>query len=60
MKCLCMLAKENVTPRNPTFSTEHERLREGRSWPHFKDANGAIDGSHIQVVVLLDIHLRMC
>jgi hypothetical protein len=54
LKCLCKLAKDNVTPRDPTFSTEHERLREDRFWPHFKDAIGAIDGSHIQVVVPLD------
>jgi hypothetical protein len=46
LKCLCKLAKDNITPRDPTFSTEHERLREDRFWPHFKDAIGAIDGSH--------------
>jgi hypothetical protein len=54
LKCLCKLAKDNVTPRDPTFSTERERMREYRFWPHFKDAIGAIDGSHIQVVVPLD------
>jgi hypothetical protein len=46
LKCLCKLAKDNITPRDPTFSTEHERLREDQFWPHFKDAIGAIDGSH--------------
>jgi hypothetical protein len=29
-------------------------MREDRFWPQFKDAMGAIDGSHIQVVVPLD------
>nr|AYC81222.1 transposase [Oryza sativa Indica Group] len=54
LKCLRKLAKNNITPRDTTFSTEHGRLREDRFWPYFKDAIGAIDGSHISVVVLLD------
>ncbi|BAF28583.2 Os11g0599400, partial [Oryza sativa Japonica Group] len=54
LKCLRKLAKDNITPRDPTFSMEHGRLREDRFWPYFKDAIGAIDGSHISVVVLLD------
>jgi hypothetical protein len=51
LKCLCKLGKENIKPRDPTFSTEHEKLRDDRFWPHFKGAIGAIDGSHVQVVV---------
>jgi len=54
LKCLCRLAKDNIAPRDPTFSTVHERLREDRFWPYFKDAIGALDGSHIKVVVPLD------
>ncbi|XP_025877483.1 uncharacterized protein [Oryza sativa Japonica Group] len=45
LKCLRKLAKDNITPRDPTFSMEHGRLREDRFWPYFKDAIGAIDGS---------------
>ena len=41
-------------PRDPTFSMEHERLREDRFWPYFEDAIGAKDGSHIAVVVPVD------
>jgi hypothetical protein len=51
LKYLRKLAKDNITPRDPTFSTEHAKVRENRFWPHFKDAIGAIDGSHVQVSV---------
>ena len=54
MKYLCNLGKHNITPRDPTFSMEHERLREDRFWPYFEDAIGAKDGSHIAVVVPVD------
>jgi hypothetical protein len=36
LKCLRKLAKDNIKPRDPTFSTEHERVREDRFWPYFK------------------------
>jgi hypothetical protein len=51
LSCLGKLAKENIKPRDPTFSNEHPRVREDRFWPHFKGAIGAIDGSHIEVSV---------
>jgi hypothetical protein len=54
LKCLRKLAKDNITPKDPTFCTEHERVREDRFWPHFKNAIGAIDGSHIAVIVPVD------
>ncbi|XP_066365210.1 uncharacterized protein [Miscanthus floridulus] len=54
LKCLRKLAKDNIKPRDSTFSTEHERVRENRFWPYFKGAIGAIDGSHVQVVVPVD------
>ncbi|XP_047060901.1 uncharacterized protein LOC124667687 [Lolium rigidum] len=41
------LARDNIKPRDPTFSIEHEKVKEDRFWPHFKDAIGAIDGSHV-------------
>jgi hypothetical protein len=62
------LAKDNIKPRDPTFSTEHERIKEDHFWPYFKGAIGAIDGSHVKVEVpikevvnhtcYMDIHLR--
>ena len=49
--CLRKLAKDNIKPRDPTFSTEHAKVKDSRFWPHFKGAIGAIDGSHIPVSV---------
>jgi hypothetical protein len=33
---------------------EHERVREDRFWPYFKGAIGAIDGSHVPMIVPVD------
>jgi hypothetical protein len=54
LKCLLQLGKENVKPKDPTFSYEHEKLKEDRFWPYFKGAIGAIDGSHTKLVVPAD------
>ena len=51
LKCLRKLAKDNIKPRDASFSTEHERIKDERFWPYFKGAIGAIDGSHVLVVV---------
>ena len=51
LNCLRKLAKDNIKPRDPTFSTEHERIKEDHFWPYFKGAIGAIDGSHVKVEV---------
>jgi hypothetical protein len=49
--CLRRLGKDNIKPRDPTFSTEHAKIQEARFWPYFKCAIGAIDGSHVRVSV---------
>ena len=54
LNCLRKLAKDSIMPRDPTFSTDHERVRENRFWPYFKGAIGAIDGSHVKLIVPLD------
>jgi hypothetical protein len=51
LKCFLKLGKENLKPKDPTFSYEHGKLKQDRFWPYFKGAIGAIDGSHIKVVV---------
>jgi hypothetical protein len=51
LKCLRKLGKDNIKPRDATFSSEHERIKEDRFWPYFKGAIGAIDGSYVLVVV---------
>jgi hypothetical protein len=48
------LGKDNIVPRDPTFSTDYARVRENHFWPYFKGAIGAIDGSHVKVVMLVD------
>jgi hypothetical protein len=54
LKCLLKLGKENLKPKDPTFSYEHEKLKEDCFCPYFKGVIGAIDGSHIKVVVPAD------
>jgi hypothetical protein len=54
LKCLLKLGKDNIKPRDPAFSNEHEKLKEYRFWPHFKGVIGAIDGSHVKVTVATD------
>jgi hypothetical protein len=49
--CLWKLGKDNIKPRDPTFSIEHAKVQEDHFWSHFKGAIGAIDGSHIRVSV---------
>jgi hypothetical protein len=50
LKCMHKLGKENIIPRDPTFSMDHARMGENRFLPYFKGAIGAIDGSHVKVV----------
>jgi hypothetical protein len=38
LNCLRKLAKDNIKSRDPTFFTEHERVKEDRFWPYFKVA----------------------
>ena len=51
---LCKLAGHNITPRDDSFTTVHERIQDEMFWPHFKGAIGAIDGCHIPVTVPAD------
>jgi hypothetical protein len=34
--CLRKLAKDNIKPRDPNFSIEHEKVKEDRFWPYSK------------------------
>jgi hypothetical protein len=53
-KGLLKLAKHNTKPKDRTFSNEHDKLKEDHFLPYFKGAIGAIDGSHVPVVVPAD------
>jgi hypothetical protein len=48
------LAKDNIKPRDPTFKTEHDRIKEERFWTYFQGAIGAIGDSHVPVTVPAD------
>ncbi|CAM0910117.1 unnamed protein product [Alopecurus aequalis] len=51
LDCVDRMAGDYIRPNDPTFTEVHEKLQRPRFWPHFKDAIGAIDGTHIPVVV---------
>jgi hypothetical protein len=40
-----------IRPKDPEFGTIHHKMQEPRFWPHFRDCIGAIDGTHIPVIV---------
>lgn len=51
LDCVDRMAGDYIRPHDPTFTQVHEKIRQQRFWPHFKNAIGAIDGTHIPVLV---------
>jgi len=51
LRCLLKLAENIIVPKDPTFSEVHPNLENPIFWPHFNDCIGAIDGTHVKVVV---------
>ncbi|XP_004961062.1 uncharacterized protein LOC101754593 isoform X1 [Setaria italica] len=51
---ICKLAGDIIRPVDPTFSTVHPKLRSARFSPYFDNCIGAIDGTHVPVVVPAD------
>lgn len=51
LECVDRMAGDYIRPMDPSFFEPHPILRKTRFWPHFKNAIGAIDGTHIRVVV---------
>ena len=45
------MAGDYIRPNDPTFTDVHPTLRKTKFWPHFNNAIGAIDGTHIPVIV---------
>ena len=51
LDCVDRMAGDYIRPHDPIFTQVHEKIRQQRFWPHFKNAIGAIDGTHIPVIV---------
>ena len=51
LQCVCNLAKDIIRPRDPTFSTGHPKIANHKYAPFFNNAIGAIDGTHVKVIV---------
>ena len=51
LRCLLRLAHNNIKPKDPTFPEVHPNLENLAFWPHFNECIGAIDGTHVKVVV---------
>jgi hypothetical protein len=51
LKCMVALSDDIIKPRDPEFKTVHPRLQHFRFSPEFLGCIGAIDGTHILVVV---------
>ncbi|KAM3192559.1 hypothetical protein ACQJBY_069652 [Aegilops geniculata] len=51
LHCVNSLGGDIIKPIDPTFTDVHPKIRDKRFWPHFKGCIGAIDGTHIPVIV---------
>ena len=51
LECVDRMAGDFIRPIDPSFSEPHPILRKTKFWPHFTNAIGAIDGTHIEVIV---------
>jgi hypothetical protein len=50
LSCVTKLAKDKITPKDPTFSLVHPKVANHRSAP-FNNAIGALDDTHVKVAV---------
>jgi hypothetical protein len=51
LKCVVKLAADIIRPLDPEFRALHRRLQNPRFFPHFNNCIGALDGTHMLVVV---------
>lgn len=51
LACVVKLAADIISPRDPEFRTPHPRVQQRRFAPYFANCIGAIDGTHVPVVV---------
>ncbi|WCJ39611.1 hypothetical protein M5689_020588 [Euphorbia peplus] len=53
------LSRDILRPRDPEFSNIPSQIaNDTRYMPHFKDCIGAIDGTHIEVIIVEEDQLR--
>ena len=51
LDCLDRMAGDYIRPKDRNFTEVHPKMQTTRFWSHFNDAIGAIDGTHIKVIV---------
>ena len=51
LTCLLRLAHDIIVPKDPTFSKVYPNLENPALWLHFNDCVGAIDGTHVKLMV---------
>ena len=51
LDCVDRMAGDYIRPKDRNFTEVHPNMQTTRFWPHFKDAIGAIDGTHIKMTV---------
>ena len=51
LACVCKLAADIIRPKDPEFRYVHKRLQSPRFSPFFDKCIGALDGTHVKVVV---------
>jgi hypothetical protein len=52
LECVFKLDEKIIKPKDPQFIQIHPRLEDNRFSPHFNGCIGAIDGTHIPVIIL--------
>jgi len=59
LKNLCLLAKEIVRPPDFNLAETPSKIKNDRRyWPHFEGCIGAIDGTHISIIVSTKDQIR--
>ncbi|KAL4365176.1 hypothetical protein AHAS_Ahas07G0079900 [Arachis hypogaea] len=59
LQAVCKMAIDIIQPKDRDFKEVPTKLRnDDRYWPHFKDAIGAIDGTHVPMIASTDDQIQ--
>ncbi|XP_024310800.1 uncharacterized protein LOC112268853 isoform X1 [Brachypodium distachyon] len=59
LHCVVSMSAHYIKPKDPNFRNVHHRIRnDRRAYSHLKNCIGAIDGTHIRAVILVDQQVR--